>query len=151
MPFCTNCGIDYSKGSKFCSNCGTKIGELPEVQPVEDLAEEVVLWEGHPSGLTSGITSSTRYILTNQRLKVTSGRIGKKYEEIELIRIKDVKAKEGLKERALGIGSVEIISSDETDPKLFLKDVKDPFNVMDIIRSAARKEKTGKLTYSERL
>ncbi|NYT02302.1 MAG: PH domain-containing protein, partial [Methanosarcinales archaeon] len=91
-----------------------------------DLDEERILWEGKPSGLTTGVTSSTRYILTNERLKISSGRIGKKHEEIELLRIKDVKVKQSLSDRAQGIGNIEILSTDETTPKIVLKDVKDP-------------------------
>ncbi len=144
-------GQRIKKISKFCSNCGTKIGE-PLVPPeIECLEDERILWAGHPSGLASGVTSSTQYILTNQRLKVISGRIGKKHEEIELIRIKDVKVRQGLTDKVQGIGSVEIISSDETDPRLVLKDIKDPINVKELIRISARKEKTGKLRFSERL
>ena len=151
MPFCTNCGNEFSEGNKFCLNCGTKIGEPLAPPTIEYLEEESVLWEGRPSGLASGVTSSTQYILTNQRLKVISGRIGKKHEEVELIRIRDVRVRQGLTDKVQGIGSVEIISSDETDPRLVLKDIKDPINVKELIRISARKEKTGKLRYTERL
>ena len=149
MPFCSNCGEEYTLGDKFCSGCGSKIGDATAT-PVE-LEEEETIWEGRPSGLTSGITSSTLYILTNQRLRILSGRLSKKEEEIELIRIKDIRVKQGLMDRAKGIGDVEVVSADETTPNLVLKDIKDPVGVKETIRNAVRAERSNKLRYQERL
>ena len=101
--------------------------------------------------MTSGITSSTFYILTNQRLRILSGRLSKKEEEIELIRIKDIRVKQGLMDRAKGIGDVEVVSADETTPNLVLKDIKDPVGVKETIRNAVRAERSNKLRYQERL
>ena len=80
-----------------------------------------------------------------------SGRIGKKEEEIELIRVKDLSVKQGLKDRAVGVGDIEVISADETKSKLTLKDIKDPASVKEIIRNLVRKEKANKMKYQERI
>jgi hypothetical protein len=59
--------------------------------------------------------------------------IRKKEEQIELIRIKDIELIQGLKDRALGVGDINIISTDEGDPRLKLVDVKNPGEVKDLI------------------
>lgn len=56
----------------------------------------------------------TRYTLTNERLKVTKGLLSKSVDEIELFRIKDTKVSQSFLNRIVGIGNIDVISSDET-------------------------------------
>ncbi len=58
---------------------------------------------------------NTRYTLTDERLKITSGLLTKKVDEIELFRIKDTKVTQTFLERLVGIGTISVISSDETE------------------------------------
>ena len=58
---------------------------------------------------------NTRYTLTDERLKITSGLLTKKIDEIELFRIKDTKVTQTFLERLVGIGTISVISSDETE------------------------------------
>ena len=155
MSFCPECGKKVASGIKFCSECGFKIGSESAEQIKNDIeeinTEESVIWNGKPSGITSSITSSTKYELTNQRIRIYSGRVSKKEEEIDLIRIRDLKVKQGLADRAKGVGDIEIISTDDSTPKLILKDVKDPVGVKEIIRTAMKVEKDAKIKYQERV
>ena len=57
---------------------------------------------------------STRYTLTNERLKVTEGLLSKSVDEIELFRIKDTKVRQSFLNRIVGIGHIDVISSDRT-------------------------------------
>jgi len=57
---------------------------------------------------------STRYTLTNERLKVTKGLLSKSVDEIELFRIKDTKVSQSFLNRIVGIGHIDVTSSDET-------------------------------------
>ena len=57
---------------------------------------------------------STRYTMTNERLKVTKGLLSKSVDEIELFRIKDTKVSQSFLNRIVGIGDIDITSSDET-------------------------------------
>ena len=57
---------------------------------------------------------STRYTLTNERLKVTKGLLSKSVDEIELFRIKDTKVHQSFLNRLVGIGHIDVTSSDET-------------------------------------
>ena len=161
MPFCSNCGKEYTYGSKFCSNCEAKLEDITTAsanpQPQMGTAEEVTIWEGKPAGLTARLKdkvnlNSTTYILTNQRIIVKSGLIGKKQEEIELYRVKDIQVKQSLKDRALGVGEIKIISTDSTASVLELEDVKNPVEVKEMIRKAVRAEKERHgIKYQERL
>ena len=58
---------------------------------------------------------NTRYTLTDERLKITSGLLTKKVDEIELFRIKDTKVTQTFLNRLVGIGTISVISSDETE------------------------------------
>ena len=156
MPFCSNCGAEYQEGVKFCSSCGQNLGETPstdsESVPQE---EESVIWEGKPQGLKGRAlekakANATTYILTDHRLILKKGLVGKKEDQIDLARIKDVRVKQGIKERAMGIGSIEIISADSSSPNMVMEGIKGPNEVKDLLWKAVRKEKLGRgIAYME--
>jgi hypothetical protein len=165
MPYCVNCGTSYLDGSKYCGNCGkqTEVPDnpggtsAPAAQVLHASRAEIVLWEGKPSGLTDRMkevahVNSTTYKVTNQRIIVKSGLIGKKTEEIELIGVKDISVEQSLADRLLGVGSITILSMDQTTPEMILDDVKDVQTVKDIIRKAVREEKAAhNINYREHI
>lgn len=57
---------------------------------------------------------STRYTLTEERLIVTKGLLSKSVDEVELFRVKDAKVSQSFLERLVGIGKIEVKSSDDT-------------------------------------
>ncbi|RME58594.1 MAG: PH domain-containing protein, partial [Caldilineae bacterium] len=99
-------------------------------------AEEVLLWSGRPY-LTIGV----RYELTNQRIRVIRGLLGRDYEEIELVRVRDTAVSQHLGERLLNVGDITIISNDPSNPEFVLHNVKDPMDVREMIRRATLAEK----------
>ena len=81
----------------------------------------------------------TYYELTNERLKITKqGIMTKDIKDIELFKVKDINVKQNFKDKLLGIGDIEIVSSDASDPTIVLKRIKDPHNVREKIRAAVR-------------
>ncbi len=98
--------------------------------------EEAVLWHGRPY-----LTIGTRYELTSQRLRVHRGILGKRIDEIELIRVKDTRVKQHAGERVLNVGDVTVISSDATTPDFVLHNVRNPLEVRELIRQAVMSEK----------
>jgi uncharacterized membrane protein YdbT with pleckstrin-like domain len=86
-------------------------------------------------------SQSNLYELTTERIKITQGMLSKKVEEIDLTRIKDIKMEQSLGQRALGIGNVEVITTDPTAPVFTLEDVSEPQKVKETIRVAVREEK----------
>jgi uncharacterized membrane protein YdbT with pleckstrin-like domain len=83
-------------------------------------------------------TKAVRYRLTTQRLFVQTGLVAKKLEEVELFRVKDVTLSQGFLQRLLGVGTVVVLSSDDTAPRLELAGIRQPMEVKETIRNAFR-------------
>ena len=103
--------------------------QMSVAAPLSD--EEVVLWEGRPF-----LSLVTSYRITNQRVRIESGFLGKDRDDIELIRIQDIDHNQGIGERALNIGDIRIASADPSKPHAVLRNVKDPVEVHEILRRA---------------
>ena len=82
--------------------------------------------------------ASTRYRLTTQRLFAQTGLIAKNLEEVELFRVKDVTLRQGVLDRLLGVGTVTVLSTDDTAPRLALAGIRDPLAAKEAIRTAFR-------------
>ena len=94
-------------------------------------------------------TKSLSYRLTTQRLFVRKGLISKRVEEIELFRVKDVTVNQGIIQRMLGFGTIIVLSSDDSTPKVVLMGVPKPNDVKEEIRThyrAARKREKVRAT-----
>lgn len=85
--------------------------------------------------------SFTRYRLTTEKLIVSIGFFSTREEEVKLYRVTDLSIKRSFGQKLLGLGTITIHSSDKTDGKLELKNIK---------RSAAVKELLSKLVEEER-
>ncbi|MFZ4576052.1 MAG: PH domain-containing protein [Phycisphaerales bacterium] len=119
-----------------------------------DAAAEETVWEGTPSLwnlfwwylsclLVLPIpyviylhmrTKSTRYSLTNQRLRLKTGLIARDFEDIELYRVLDSAVDQSAIDRMLGIGTVVINSSDERQPIVRLERINSPRDVREQLR-----------------
>ena len=84
------------------------------------------------------LVASTRYRLTTQRLFAQTGLIAKNLEEVELFRVKDVTLRQGVLDRLLGVGTVTVLSTDDTAPELELAGIRDPLAVKEALRTAFR-------------
>ena len=82
--------------------------------------------------------ASTRYRLTTQRLFAQTGLIAKNLEEVELFRVKDVTLRQGVLDRLLGVGTVMVLSTDDTAPELDLAGIRDPLAAKEALRTAFR-------------
>ncbi len=82
--------------------------------------------------------ASTRYRLTTQRLFAQTGLIAKNLEEVELFRVKDVTLRQGVLDRLLGVGTVTVLSTDDTAPELELAGIRDPLAAKEALRTAFR-------------
>lgn len=95
---------------------------------------EEILWEGRPY-----LSFTVYYMVTNERIRITEGLIGKNREDVELIRVQDVDHSQSITERALNIGDVHITSHDPNRPHIVLNNVRDPQTVHEIVRRAVMK------------
>lgn len=87
----------------------------------------------------------TNYAITSQRIIIGKGVLNRRYEEIELFRVRDVSIKRSFFQRLTGLGTVFVISRDMTQPECRLRHVGKPFKVVDILRKGvyAAKEARG--------
>jgi hypothetical protein len=120
---------------KQVNNLLGESGAVPELLinrgAMADTEEEQELWRGRPF-----LSIFEHYTVTNQRIRIVSGFLGRDHENIELVRINDLDWDHSLVERALGIGDIFLHSVDRTDPDAVLRNVSDPAKVFEIIRRA---------------
>ena len=105
--------------------------QLQKLGPEGDAADEETLWEGRPF-----LSLVEYYIITSQRVRIITGLVGRGYENIELVRIKDLDWRQGAGERVFGIGDIIVTSVDATEPRAALRNVKHPEQVYEILRRA---------------
>lgn len=84
---------------------------------------------------------SVHYTLTSQRFVHASGLLTRRTDRIEVIDIDDVTFKQGLIERFLNVGTIELESTDRTDPTLVLRGIDDVARVAGLIDDARRAER----------
>jgi uncharacterized membrane protein YdbT with pleckstrin-like domain len=118
--------------------------------PVDDDSDdetEKVLWEGRPY-----LSLRVHYQITNERIRITKGMLGKDREDIELVRVQDIDVSQGMTERALGIGDINIRSHDQSHPHVKLNNVANPTEVHEILRRAMLKaRKKYNVTFREEM
>lgn len=113
----------------------------------EEDEKEVLLWEGRPF-----LSLTVNYIITNERVRVIQGLIGKDYEDVELVRVQDVDFKQSVTERLMSLGDVVINSHDPSHPKLVLQNIQNPKEVHEILRRAViNARKKNRLVYREEM
>ncbi len=84
---------------------------------------------------------TVHYSLTNQRFVHERGLLWRQVDRIETIDIDDVTVRQGPVERMLGIGTVRVMSSDQTTPEFLLVGIEDARRVATIIDDARRAER----------
>jgi hypothetical protein len=100
-------------------------------QTIELDEEEIIIWEGRPF-----LSLVENYTLTNERLKITSGLIGKDIENYELISIQDIDIVQNVSELILGIGDILIKGADQSSTSVVLRNIHDPQEVYELLRKA---------------
>ncbi len=94
-------------------------------------ADETIIWEGRPF-----LSLGEHYVVTNDRIRLLHGVVGRSVENIELIRLQDIDYHQGVSERIFGIGDIYLKSVDASDPNVTLRNVHDPEAVTAMIRKA---------------
>jgi hypothetical protein len=113
----------------------------------EDDDTEKILWEGRPF-----LSISVQYQITNERVRIIEGMLGKVRRDIELIRIQDFDHKQNMAERMFNIGDVFIHSHDKSDPEIILSNVTNPVEIHEILRRAVlNARKKYRMSYREEM
>jgi len=79
--------------------------------------------------------STTKYVLTSERLRVTTGVLSTRTEDLELRRVRDSIILRPLWARMAGLGDVQVLSADASTPRVVLHAIRDPDGVQTMIRS----------------
>ena len=79
-------------------------------------------------------TSTTKYVLTTERLRVTTGVFSTITEEVELRRIRDSTIVKPFFARVMGLGDIHLIAADSSAPRVTLKAVRNPDELQSDIR-----------------
>lgn len=90
------------------------------------------------------ITRTTTYELTTQRLKISSGILDKKLDELELFRVKDYAMEQPLALRLVGLGHLTLMTSDATTPTVRLRAIPGVEDVREKLRAAVQAERDRK-------
>ena len=99
-----------------------------------NIEQEETLWYDRKRTLFFGLPwSFTRYYLTPSRIKLDVGLLSRKEEEIRLYRVIDVSFKQSLFERMVGVGTLCILSNDNSTPELHLVHIKNARKVKEVI------------------
>ena len=107
--------------------------EMPSTTTEDEVdeLEERVLWKGRPF-----LSLVESYTITSERLKIITGLVSRHVENFELIRIQDIDFKQGMGERMIGIGDINIRGHDPSNPNIVLRNVSKPEEVYEIMRKA---------------
>ena len=90
------------------------------------------------------MTKSTTFELTTQRLKIASGIMNRKLDELELFRVKDYTLDQPLALRLVGLGNLTLITSDATSPTVAIRAIANVDDVREKLRTAVQSERDRK-------
>jgi len=122
-----------------------------------------IVWNGSPSQLTNIKTyilffwtiilplivylrtRFTIYELTEERFREKTGILSQKIEELELYRVRDYTVEKPFIMRLFGLGNLTLITSDKTNPKIYLYAIRNVESVRDVFRKnvEATRKQTG--------
>ena len=90
------------------------------------------------------MTKTTSYELTTQRLKISSGILNRKLDELELFRVKDYSMNQPLFLRMVGLGNLTLVTSDATSPTVAIRAIPNVEAVREQLRTAVQSERDRK-------
>ena len=111
-----------------------------------------IIWKSNPSQLTNILvylfffwtviiplivylkTRFTIYELTDQIYREKTGILSQKIEELELYRVRDYSVEKPFLMRLFGLGNLTLITSDKTNPRVYMRAIRNVENVRDIFR-----------------
>ena len=83
-------------------------------------------------------TRSTRYQITTERLRVTTGVFSTLTEELELRRVRDSSIEKSFFARMMGMGDIHLMSADTSTPRVTIRAVRNPDDLQATIRRLVR-------------
>ena len=81
------------------------------------------------------VRRATRYVLTSERLRLTTGILSTTTDDVELRRVRDSGVARPFFLRVMGLGDVRITSADPSHPRVTLHAIRDPDGVQERLRT----------------
>ncbi|MCA9970405.1 MAG: PH domain-containing protein [Anaerolineales bacterium] len=139
--------IDAELGQSAGESAAARSAETAVPNSVFDNEQEDILWEGRPF-----LSLTFHYTITDERIRITEGLLGKARENVELVRIQDMDYSQTFGERMLNLGDIKIRSHDPSHPEVVLRNITDPESVYEILRRAVlHARKKHNFTYREEM
>jgi membrane protein YdbS with pleckstrin-like domain len=98
----------------------------------------ILLSGGYFGGRLMLRIAACRYRLTDQRLFIDRGIMSRTIDQTELIRVDDVRIRKSLVDQIVGLGSVEVLSTDVSDGVIVIEGIAGADHVAETIRSRMR-------------
>ena len=103
-----------------------------------------ILWQDRKRPIFGLPLSLTKYKLLEDKLLVDTGVLSVNQEEIRLYRIMDVTLKRSIWQRIFGVGTIHCCSADKSTPEFEIKDIKNSFEVKELLSSQIEKQRDAK-------
>ena len=98
-----------------------------------------VIWEDKKRPIFGLPISFTKYRLTDEKLIIDTGVISRNQEEIRLYRITDFSVRQNFFQRLFNVGNIHISSSDNKQGEFTIYEIKNPYNVKDLLSDMVEK------------
>lgn len=79
-------------------------------------------------------TKTLSYRISNYRIDYTRGLIGRTIDTLEMWHVEDVRFYQSILDRILGVGSITVISHDDTTPQLLLRGLPHPKSLFETLK-----------------
>jgi len=89
------------------------------------------------SALRIALLKSTAYEVTPDRIEWSRGILNRRVDNLDMFRVVDIKLRRSILDCLLGIGTVVVVSKDETDPRFEFNKVRYPRDLYDILKQSS--------------
>ena len=76
----------------------------------------------------------TIYRVTSERIEIETGWISRRINHVDLFRVKDIRLRVGIIDRIYGIGNIDVLSSDVSDPAICIRGIPYPRPLYDRLK-----------------
>lgn len=87
------------------------------------------------------VVKLTKYEITNERLKISTGVLNKSLNDLELYRVKDTRLESPWYFRLLNMGKIVILTSDLSHPLVIVKAISNAENVRELLRATVEERR----------